>query len=323
MVGDDTWYSISGPENFYQYNGKELNTDFKLDWLDYGARWYDASLARWGAVDPLSEKYSSFSTYNYVLNNPIINIDPDGRNTIVYNENGEEIGRYEHEGDDIIIVMNQEQLTAFNFWKGFDKFLVNISIYSEETFNDKWSEENAYKAYSEFGTNYLVRGEQNTTLEGKGILDFMDYVKANAKYENVSDKYSSPKYLQKEGSSYMYSENIHANFGDMVYVGNERFLEIQNDDGTVIDFYFDRSYWGEVEGNKESQVSRIHAHTTGGIKVIKNGYTGEVRDRVSNIDENHPKGKYGKYYNIVVGNKEISLYKGPGNNIYAPIDFFK
>jgi RHS repeat-associated protein len=72
-----------GGVNAYQYNGKELNEDFGLNWNDYGARWYDASIARWNGVDQLSEKYSSMSPYNYVANNPLKFIDPDGRDIII------------------------------------------------------------------------------------------------------------------------------------------------------------------------------------------------------------------------------------------------
>ena len=60
----------------YKFNGKELDEETGLYY--YGARYYDAKTSIWLAVDPMAEKRLWVTPYNFVQNNPLTRIDPDG-----------------------------------------------------------------------------------------------------------------------------------------------------------------------------------------------------------------------------------------------------
>ena len=62
----------------YLYSGKELTRFNALNWYNYGARWYDPTIARWNGVDKLAEKHCENTPYIFCGNNPIIYTDPNG-----------------------------------------------------------------------------------------------------------------------------------------------------------------------------------------------------------------------------------------------------
>jgi RHS repeat-associated protein len=70
---------ITDPINNYKYNGKELQTELSLQWLDYGARFYDPQIGRFHAIDPKADVYVGYSPYGYTNNDPILFTDPNGQ----------------------------------------------------------------------------------------------------------------------------------------------------------------------------------------------------------------------------------------------------
>jgi RHS repeat-associated protein len=69
----------------YGFNGMEKDDEVKGDGnsYDFGARIYNPRIGRWLSLDPLESKYPDISPYVFAVNNPILFIDPDGRDVDV------------------------------------------------------------------------------------------------------------------------------------------------------------------------------------------------------------------------------------------------
>lgn len=83
-LGFNVWNKESIKANRYLYQ-QENQDDLGYDMYQYKYRMYDPSIGRFGSIDPMATSYLSDSPYNFVLNNPILMIDPDGRSAWTYN----------------------------------------------------------------------------------------------------------------------------------------------------------------------------------------------------------------------------------------------
>ena len=70
-------------DNRFLFSGKEQQNMLDVNTYDFGARMYDAAIARWTCVDPMGEEYTNFSPYNYCVNNPMAFVDPNGEDVTI------------------------------------------------------------------------------------------------------------------------------------------------------------------------------------------------------------------------------------------------
>ena len=139
FAAETTTFNGMKTSNVCHINGKEK--DFETGYHYYGARYYDSEKIKWLSVDPLSDKYPSMSPYAYCANNPVILVDPDGRDTlnIKYLENTKkwEISSLINaKGNDVFIVTKDNNTQKFEFSEeeyGERVNLLNLEISEKST----------------------------------------------------------------------------------------------------------------------------------------------------------------------------------------------
>ncbi len=81
---DDGYRRVTSLKNDFTFNGKELQDELDLGWMDYGARMYFPEIGRFPVQDRFSEKYLDLTPYQYVVNNPVKYIDINGDSVWIF-----------------------------------------------------------------------------------------------------------------------------------------------------------------------------------------------------------------------------------------------
>ncbi|QQS27556.1 MAG: RHS repeat-associated core domain-containing protein [Sphingobacteriales bacterium] len=306
--------TFDGEGNNYQYNGKELNEDFGLHWMDYGARWYDPQINRWGQIDPLAEKFYHESPYVYVGNNPVVFIDPRGMSrTWYFSESGQMIGSPSNDNlPDAVVVIPNSQVADFR------------DLRESGVFGD----------YHSNASNQNLRTQGITYLTG-GLLEFADKY---GKGGNDNVTYDNDKIISMTHNGKPVEGGFFAEWGIRLGLtpNGEVFAKgIGYTDGA---FNYVSPQFGEA-GN-------AHLHPMPGDYEILVGTGDKLQPRRNHPVEGHAgpsdqdrfieSSKGNRYHNIAIDPKNMYLYRSektiyvdgkrthmPASNITVPLELIR
>lgn len=163
----------------------------------------NSSASRWYSPDPLAAKYYSYSPYNFSLNNPILLVDPKGK----------DVYRYDNKTGDLILAKKTDDKTDQIGKFKYDKKSGEYTLKTNRKGEAKTSIDNIEKGILKDGINFK-NNNQVIEVGGKGqptqkgvesfILSFSNHINKEIAGYGLSNKGES-------NVSYMYIGNYKDN----------------------------------------------------------------------------------------------------------------
>ena len=134
----------------------EINSKDKENSLaDHGVRKYDDGIGRFTAIDPLWEKYYSWSPYHYCRNNPVWAVDPSGL-ADYYSSDGTRLGSDGNDEDN-------------------RKYITSIDIFQQATESNDWQEAQQNIIPSKETLQKIKEAKRKTTSKNEtGLIEDSD-----------------------------------------------------------------------------------------------------------------------------------------------------
>ncbi len=197
FVEQQTLTNYSTP---YKFSGKEKDEETSYSY--FGARYYMSDVSIWLSVDPLAEKYPSMSPFMYCAGNPIMLIDPDGRdidpteeawsvmnesfkatlgenNPFSYNENTGKVDYDKNKIQGDVKPVQQEVIDHYKSLVEDHNYQVNVSVVEND---EQFMDENGNK------TSLLANNANGLAVQSKDGKTTDVYLSRKPYYKDENDK---------------------------------------------------------------------------------------------------------------------------------------
>ena len=219
----------SQPAYKYKYNGKELQDELGLNVYDYGARNYDPAVGRWFNYDPLAEKYLSISSYVYCANNPIIYIDPNGRELILTGDKrnidrtvsvanqgiGKNILKVDESGNVTMKSLSDKQLSKLTTEQKEMYGVMKDIIKAEDKVNIGVESGSKDVLIGNYDLERIDINDIESYGEGKGVdiysvlaHEFYEQMEKQINHKNAEDSHNSGIKKEEDVSGYIRGESV-------------------------------------------------------------------------------------------------------------------